>query len=178
MQFAQRSLARSGAAKPFTGVKPTRVARRRVRAAEEEAAEEEGEAVATISVDLDEETSTAAPADDYAFSYSEAKRGNQWEASDVAAAIAFFEKGEGAQPDANVEFVTNPLGIEVRGDALDGVERRQGGLHFPRRRPSMLTATSGCDAPLHGLAPGPCSALHCAPPLLHTPHSMLPGGGH
>lgn len=141
MLVQQRSLARSAAAKPFTGVRPQHVVRRRLRAAEEE--EAAGEAVDTIEVDI-EEDAPAAPVEDFVFSYSDAKRNNQWEASEAAAAIAFYTNGEGDQPEANTEFVTNPLGIEVRACVWGGTHSGcRGDVHqWPQAAADALGARS------------------------------------
>ena len=49
--------------------------------------------------------------DDFQFNYSEAKRNNEYQPSDVEAALQFYSEGVGSmQYDA--EFVGNPLGIE------------------------------------------------------------------
>lgn len=76
--------------KPFTTVSRSRAAIR-VRAAETEAA----------SGDLD-----------FSFSLSDAKKNNEYSASDVEAALRFYADGEGSAPIADGDFVTNTVGME------------------------------------------------------------------
>lgn len=52
-----------------------------------------------------------APADDLAFSFSDAKRANEYSASDVEAGMRFY-LDEGSAPSYEADFVTNTFGVE------------------------------------------------------------------
>ncbi|KXZ52532.1 hypothetical protein GPECTOR_9g576 [Gonium pectorale] len=50
--------------------------------------------------------------EEFSFSYSDAKKANEYQPSDVEAALRFYEGDGDAPGDANSEFVENPFGIE------------------------------------------------------------------
>lgn len=101
----------SNRVKPFTSsVRPQRTPKHQqlvARAAEEEEqAEVEVEEVAVLPAD-----EPAVAVEDFVFNYSEAKRNNEYQASDVEAALTFYSEGTGDLP-YEADFVGNPLGIE------------------------------------------------------------------
>jgi small subunit ribosomal protein S5 len=49
---------------------------------------------------------------DFSFSFSDAKKANEYTASDVEAALRFYESGEGSSPAFDADFVTNAFGVE------------------------------------------------------------------
>jgi hypothetical protein len=107
MLLSQKALGgrASSNARPFTSLRPSRIARV-ARAAE---ADVEGSIEEVV---LESEPEAAPVAEDFVFSFSDAKRGNTYEASDVQAAIAFYTEGAGVRTDIDAQFVSNPLGIE------------------------------------------------------------------
>jgi hypothetical protein len=99
---------------PSDGVLGGRCARLSARAAEAEA-----EAPAEEAVEVDAAELAAAAAADFAFNFSDAKKGNAWQSSDVEAALAYYAEeqfltGSTALP-VEGEFVTNPLSAYVGG---------------------------------------------------------------
>jgi hypothetical protein len=53
-----------------------------------------------------------AEAPDFQFSFSDAKRSNEYTTADVDAAMRWFQEGEGTAPSQNEEFVSNAFGSE------------------------------------------------------------------
>lgn len=79
------------------------------------AAEEEAVAVADAEV----EAAAQLAEEEFAFNYSDAKKGNQWQPSDVEAALAYYQDEKFLQGSTDMpyeaEFVTNPLSAYTGG---------------------------------------------------------------
>lgn len=120
MIYARSQAAARAAAGPRAAVAvPRRVQQRLVaRAAEEDAAEAADAAADDAAPAADEAPKKAAKAeaDGPAFSLSDAKRGNEWQPSDVDAALRYYQAaasgGAADAPPREADFVVNRLGIE------------------------------------------------------------------